>query len=381
MLKEKYVTYSQLNQFLKENSNTFSISSLIDEAKIYFENNNMYKERENLYPENSWVLDMPDEEFEVYCEKLSINLDNVTLENFEALNYSLIKAGYKCYLYRYLTCLPKIIHEHSFFEVCYVWKGSCTQHCKEATYNLEKGDFLIIPPGVKHHIETNDKESIIFNLVIPKDLFHTTLFDVLLQNHPVSFLIRNCLFNKTTARCMLINTTNEYNALGEKRMIKMLTYEFYQIAPNHGMMANASLCLLFGIIIGSDSFEFSIGDVEYNDSILEILEHINSNYRTVTLNSLSQFFGYNESYMSRLIKKTTGMNFSQLIRAIRISHSLQMLKCKDFSLQKISDIIGYSDIGSFVRAFKKEQGIGPKDYREKEGKLLQKDTSDREIAI
>ena len=170
---------------------------------------------------------------------------------------------------------------------------------------------------------------------------------------------------------MLINSPREKDAIGERRIIKILTYEFYQMSPQHGMMANASISLLFGVIIGSNSFGFSFGNVEYNDSILTILDYLNNNYRTVTLSSLSQYFGYNESYMSRLIKKATGMTFSQLIRAIRIAHSLQMLDCKEFSLQKISDIVGYSDIGSYVRAFKKENGIGPKDYRDNKRKQYQ----------
>ena len=117
--------------------------------------------------------------------------------------------------------------------------------------------------------------------------------------------------------------------------------------------------------------ELSFGNFDNNDSVLAILEYLNNNYRTITLSFLSQFFGYNESYMSRLIKKVTGMTFSQLIRAIRISHGVQMLECTEFPLQKISDIVGYSDIGSFARAFKQEKGTGPKDYRDKKKRHMQ----------
>lgn len=371
MLKEKYVTYCQLNQFLEKNSSIYPKELLLKEAQKYFEKSNIYTERENLYPQDCWVIDLPDKEFENYCDNIPISLDNLNPNYLEDINYSIIKQGYRCYMYRYLTGLPYLEHEHSFFEVCYVWKGSCIQNCNGINYNMKKGDFLIIPPGISHSINIKMKDSIIFNLVIPKDVFHTTLFDVLLQNHPVAFLFRNCLFNEKSANCMLINSPRENDALGEQRMIKMLTYEFYQIAPHHGMMSKASICLLFGIIMGSNSLEFSFGNVEYNDSIWAILEYLNINYRTVTLSSLSQSFGYNESYMSRLIKKATGMTFSQLIRAIRISHGVQILDCKEFSLQKISDIVGYSDIGSFARAFKQEKGIGPKEYRDKKKIQLQ----------
>lgn len=371
MLIEKYVNYCHLNNFLEENSSIYPNEIILKEAKKYFESNDMYKNRENIFPKDSWVLDMPDHIFEEYCENIPVSLDNINPCHLEDLKYSIIKEGYKCYMFRYLTNFSYPEHEHSFFEVCYVWKGSCIQNCNGIKHNMNRGDFLIIPPGIKHNIEIKEKDSLIFNLIIPKDLFHTALFDVLLQNHPVAFLFRNYLFNEKASNCMLINSPREKDALGERRMIKMLTYEFYQIAPHHGMMSKASLCLLFGIIMGSNSLEFSFGNVEYNDSIWAILEYINNNYRTVTLKSLSQFFGYNESYMSRLIKKSTGMTFSQLIRAIRISHSVQILECKEFSLQKISDIVGYSDIGSFARAFKQEKGVGPKDYRESKKRQLQ----------
>lgn len=371
MLKDKYATYSQLNQYLEKNSGIHPKEILLKEMQGYFEKNNLYKSRENLFPKDSWVLDMPDDIFEEYCNQMPVNLENINTSHNEDINFSYIREGYKCYMFRYLTNFPYKEHEHSFFEVCYVWKGSCSQNCNGIKYNMNKGDFLIVPPGIRHFIEFKNKDSIVFNLVIPKDLFHTALFDVLLQNHPVAFLFRNCLFNEKTANCMLINSPREKDALGERRMLKMLTYEFYQIAPHHGMMSKASLCLLFGIIMGSDSLEFTFGNLDFNDSIMEILEYINSNYRTVTLSSLSQFFGYNESYMSRLIKKVSGMTFSQLIRSIRISHGVQILDYNEFSIQKISDIVGYSDIGSFVRAFKKEKGVGPKDYRESKKLQLQ----------
>lgn len=371
MVKDKCITYKQLNEFLKKNSNFFPNETILNEAKSFFESENSFINRENLFPKDYWVLNMPDDVFEDYCDYIPIRIDNLDNNSIEDIHFSIVKDGYKCYMYRYLTGFQYPLHNHSFFEVCYVWRGSCTQYCNGAVYNMSQGDFLIIPPGTQHFPETNISESIIFNLVIPKELFHTTLFDVLLQHHPVSFLIRNCLFNEKTSRCMLIKSPRERDVVGEKRIIKILTHEFYQIAPQHGMMANASLCLLFGIIMSSNSLEFSFGDLEYKDSILKILEYLNDNYSVVTLSSLSQHFGYNESYMSRLIKKTTGMTFSQLIRAIRISHSLWMLDSKEFSLQKISDIVGYSDIGSYVRAFKKENGVGPKDYRENKRKMLQ----------
>lgn len=371
MVKDKCVTYNQLNSFLEKNSNVLPAEILIKEAQNYFERKNLFKLRENLFPKDYWVLNMPDDVFEEYCQHMPIRMDNFNQNHLEDINYGILRDGYKCYMYRYLTSYQYPEHTHSFFEVCYAWKGTCKQYCNGMAYNMNQGDFLIIPPGVQHFIEIDNKDSLIFNLVIPKELFHTTLFDVLLQNHPVSFLIRNCLFNEKSARCMLINSPREKDAIGERRIIKILTYEFYQISPQHGMMANASISLLFGIIIGSNSFGFSFGNVEYNDSVIRILDYLNNNYRIVTLNSLSQYFGYNESYMSRLIKKATGMTFSQLIRAIRIAHSVQMLDCKEFSLQKISDVVGYSDIGSYVRAFKKENGIGPKDYRDNKRKQYQ----------
>lgn len=371
MRKDNCVTYSQINQYLERNSSVYSSEILIKEAQKYFENNDLHKNRKNLFPDDTWVLEMPDVEFELYCHNIPISLESLGIGHFDDIHYSIIKEGYKCFMYRQLTHYPVIEHAHAFFEVCYVWKGKCKIYCDGMIYNMEQGDFLFIPPEARHFIEIEIKDSIIFNLEIPKDLFHTTLFDVLLQSHPIAFLIRNCLFNKKKASCMLINSPRENDSLGERRILKMLTYEFYQIAPHHGMMANASICLLFGIIMGSNALEFSFGDVEYNDSILTILEYLNDNYSTATLSSLSQNFGYNESYMSRLIKKATGMTFSQLIRAIRIAHSLQMLDCKEFSLQKISDIVGYSDIGSYVRAFKKENGMGPKDYRDNKRRMLQ----------
>lgn len=363
MIKDKYITYEQLNHFLKENSKVYSKNTILKKAEEYFEKHNLYKPRENLFPLDYWVLDMSNDDFENVSTQIPYSLDNLNNTQLENISTVYLKDGYKCFMHRYLTYYSYTEHHHDFFEVCYVWKGACLHHCEGADYSLQEGEFLIIPPKARHHIEIEHKDSIIFNLVILKDLFNTALFDVLLQNHPVSFLIRNCLLNEDMPACLRINKPKDSSDLGIRRILKMMSYEFFQNEPHHGMMSKASTCLLFGIIMASYSKNFSFGNKDYNDTVMEIMDYLNSNYRNITLCSLSLHFGYSEAHLSRLIKKYTGITFSQLLRSTRISHSIEILDTSDASFQKICDIVGYKDIGSFVRAFKKEKGIGPKEYK------------------
>ena len=42
-------------------------------------------------------------------------------------------------------------HYHSFYEIFYLWSGSCRFLLKDTVYQLEAGDLVFIAPGELHH--------------------------------------------------------------------------------------------------------------------------------------------------------------------------------------------------------------------------------------
>jgi AraC-like DNA-binding protein len=60
-----------------------------------------------------------------------------------------------------------------------------------------------------------------------------------------------------------------------------------------------------------------------------------------------------------------GTNFTRLIAEAKVDQAKYFLEKKDFSVQDISELLGYSEVTNFRRAFKSWTGMSPKDYQQK----------------
>lgn len=85
----------------------------------------------------------------------------------------------------------------------------------------------------------------------------------------------------------------------------------------------------------------------------------------LSLSELSAYVGMNENYFSEYFKKQTGINFKEYQTDLRIRHAKQMLLDKQYSMDDISDAVGYNDTKYFSRVFKQETGMAPSEYRKK----------------
>ena len=96
----------------------------------------------------------------------------------------------------------------------------------------------------------------------------------------------------------------------------------------------------------------------------EIIRYIKENYNNfISLDIVAQKFGMNASYLSTYIKKKIGMSFVEYMRSLRIAGAKKLLTETDLDISKISENLGFSDTSSFIRYFKKSEGITPKQYR------------------
>jgi len=69
------------------------------------------------------------------------------------------------------------------------------------------------------------------------------------------------------------------------------------------------------------------------------------------------------SHFSRLFVKETGESFSNFLSLQKVEWSKQLLEKTDLSINQISDELGFSDPGYYIKVFKKHERITPAIYR------------------
>ncbi|MEF2795273.1 MAG: helix-turn-helix domain-containing protein, partial [Hydrogeniiclostridium sp.] len=72
----------------------------------------------------------------------------------------------------------------------------------------------------------------------------------------------------------------------------------------------------------------------------------------------------NPVYLNKLIKLSTGKTISEYLNYYRIEESKSLLLEPDATVASVSAGLGYNDVRSFIRFFKKFTGVTPKDFRQ-----------------
>lgn len=83
----------------------------------------------------------------------------------------------------------------------------------------------------------------------------------------------------------------------------------------------------------------------------------------VTLEEAAKLVFMSPKYLSRIFKESTGMNFSQYKLNIKIIESKKLLTTKGLSIEAIAYQLGYQNLESFIRIFKKYTRTTPAEYR------------------
>ncbi len=102
------------------------------------------------------------------------------------------------------------------------------------------------------------------------------------------------------------------------------------------------------------------------DILFHCKEVINNHYKqNITLNEVANIVGVTPSYLSRVFKKETGINFIDYLNNIRIEEAKLLLSESDMKVLEVSERVGFNSTEYFTRIFKKHTGESPLHFRTK----------------
>jgi AraC-type DNA-binding domain-containing proteins len=149
---------------------------------------------------------------------------------------------------------------------------------------------------------------------------------------------------------------------------------FYELGKNK-TMAETSLWLkkLFSDII---AFFETARNRKNKIDINVITQYITEHYHhpNIYLDELSRLFDMNASYLSRAFKRETGSNFLDFLNQTRINKAKELLVTTELSVAAVCTTVGYQSDQTFIRIFKKLEGITPGAYRSQSQALTGKAT-------
>ena len=108
---------------------------------------------------------------------------------------------------------------------------------------------------------------------------------------------------------------------------------------------------------------------DVSERINATLAYINANLGgDISLDDIANRVAMNPAAFSRFFHQATGINFSELVSRLRISHACKLLVTTNLPISRIRIDSGYRNASNFNRRFLEEIGMTPSAYRGSYGK-------------
>lgn len=256
---------------------------------------------------------------------------------------------------RYCMPLMKIDkHVHlNLYEITVVTDGEGVVTTNECPSKVSKGDIYISFPADFHQIDSSAEKPLKYDYFA----FHTV-------NPDLEAVLKQIAFDRHD---------------GSKRVIRneKIAADLSSAIAEYGQQQEYReelLALLFQQIIlrliRSCQSEESPGErrksISSADEIcFQIMNYIDINlYSIQNLTVLSEELGYHYSYLSRVFKETTGGTILEYYRSARLEVAKLLLAEGKLKCIQIAEILNYSSLYSFSKAFKQKYGVSPRRFIE-----------------
>jgi len=268
-----------------------------------------------------------------------------------------------CSFVRHLRYLPAFLHSHDFFEIVYVKNGSCYNYINNDTLLLTTGDFCFHSPGTVHAIKACSEDDIVFNIVIRQSTFEQYFLGLFSETDILSQFFQHVIYNVKDFPYLIFHTEEDKELTD---IISKASDVYTSDGRFKKQLLNALLAELFATLLRNHEKDvcLPLSSQQTNDNLVFILHYMEEHSESISLTELSEFFGYSERQLQRIIKKATGKTFTENIQNNRIKHAEILLKKSDLPIEQIAFEVGYSSCNNFRRIFKKITGYLPNEYRE-----------------
>lgn len=246
---------------------------------------------------------------------------------------------------RNCRCMP---HFHAGIELVYVFEGSFTGIIDGKPLEIKENQMLINSCYAVHAYEESNLRAII--TVIPMNAVPT-------------------LKKKLTSSRFSANVVDDDADRTLSRFMLMLK----TFSENKTMQHGLSIALLGYLIerVGLRDVDTS----DHSNLLCRILMYLNENFKEpLTVETLSEYFGYSRSRFSHLFKANLGYSLPRYLNTLRIRYAAELLLSTDMTVTQIALESGFNNTHTFYTAFRSVFNQTPAEFLK-----VQNQTSTTEI--
>lgn len=251
------------------------------------------------------------------------------------------------------------IHHHPEYEINFIRNAKGAKRIV-GDHIGEIGDLelVMIGPNVYHGWENykNDTTQTLHEITIqfPKDLFDTHFLNKNILR-PIKDLFRASKYGVLFSEETILKVEPRLNTLSRKSgfdnfiEFQSLLYDL-AVSRDRKTLANFSMD--------------EPNDFQNSERIEKVYEFIKDHYRErIKVEDAATFVNMTEISFSRLIKKSTGRTFTELVNELRLRYASRKLIETNAGISDICFDCGFNNISNFNRRFKDKHGCTPSEFR------------------
>lgn len=273
-----------------------------------------------------------------------------------------IAPGHDIAVGRMLRFYPGHWHTTTYFNVYFAFSGNCPIHFQDEVIHLKRGNVLIVAPGILHATPCYEEDSVLVFYMMRSDTFRSVFWNQLGDDNLLSKFFRLALEGEQATSYLYFDTQDDHE-------IRHLLLQIYREQQEDHMyasqMINSLMRLFFLLILRRYEGTARLPRTEYffwKHQFSAILSFIQTHYQHITLQDVATRFHYSSKQVGRIVQDCTGENFGDLIRSMKLKKAAELLYDRRLSPEQIADLVGYSTVNSFYRAFKDYYGSPPLEW-------------------
>lgn len=257
-------------------------------------------------------------------------------------------------------------HRHNFIEVLYVCEGSLTNIIDGKQVVVGSGELLFLNQYTHHEILPAGENDIAINFMILPEFFDVAYSMAGKNNVLADFLVNVLRQDEERGEYLHFKVAE---VLQIQNLLENIIYSLVTGKGEQSRINQTTMGLIFLYLIDSVQYvEMRLPNQYENMITMTTLDYIEQKYKTATLTELCDMLHLPMHMLSKMIKKSTGFNFKELLQRKRLNKSVELMCDTDLPIADIIAAVGYENNSYFHRVFKERYQMTPRVFRVKYNK-------------